>query len=66
MEMSYDTLVVMGGQWGRWITRSFLSLDKSSRFSVAKNGILGKDLVSQLLDIGWELGHAPIALPLAY
>lgn len=61
--MSNGRLVGMEGQWGRWTIGLFIRLDKFGRFSVAKNEILGKALVPQLVDMEWELGPDPMAFP---
>jgi len=41
--MSYGSLVGIGGHVGSWLTRSFISLDKSSRLSMARKRIRGCD-----------------------
>ena len=61
--MSDHDLVGMGGQWGRWTTRSFVSMEIFGRFKVAKNKILGKALVPQLVQIGWASGPSPVLFP---
>ena len=49
----YDSnLVETGGEWGIGTNKSFVTLDKSRRFNVANNKILGKAPMPYFLDIG--------------